>query len=686
MIGLPNFNFKPVITPFVKAPVEALNNTVNTLNQNYDTSLDNLSKLRQAQAALQAAPFDKDRELLENTISTFNDRYGEISERPDLENATVLTKRLLSDFSEKAIPIAQRNKQIKEELDKIKANPNIKDKERAINAFKLQENLNPTLQEIDGSIINNFDASQSSFLYTPQVNLNEIVNSALQGVKEGRISLSPRLVDLKNQNGETVGELIQSGRIDELEEDQVRAIALNALDSNQDVQNFKERERRFGELGQLAQESEITDGVAGLEDNFTNQFDAALEFAREKFPFKRTDLNYSQFKTNDPNDGSGGKNNPIDSISNTRSLGTSVGNESIISPKELKGNISIIQEKIKNGEGTPYDVAELNRLARINEITLVKTNEILGDTFSSEEKELLSNYSNITDLQISKALAPLDLDGNIKGELASMNITPYQNDIDQVRTLRNRVSKEQQEQLKNLYKINSVEPEIIDYNDTKTTGFEKSSVEAINNKVISNIGNYHIITQDGQSLEDLMSELSEEEKERITDLSSSNGSISEIGSNVNIFGQTSVPIKDGTVGLVAKIGGKYSSVLGKQVYLVPRNGYDSNIFRYVMERKAINPKDPKNRVEQIISTELPVDVANRLESSFQGYIKHLPNIYNEGESNKITFDSRMPTIEYKKQDGYFVYKFIDVDGSESEESKATNFKDIRQQYYLNLDN
>jgi hypothetical protein len=279
-MALPDFNFQPIINPYTPLPTRELGSTVSLLKDNYDLTLDNLSKYEQAKGAIQSAPFDVDRELLNETLSNFDKNFNTIKDAEDYENKLTQSKKLLGKFTGEIQPIIQRKKDYDNIINSIISNPNITDKDRAINYVKRLESLQPSLSKTeDGYLVNQFDPSKFSNVFIPEVNVREILDKAISGAKADVKTLPPSIRNLKNREGQTVGNLLQSGSIQSLTPEQIRAIALNAIESDKDIQALKIREQSFSDVG--------------LGNNFENYLNAATDYVANKYGYTAEDLRYS---------------------------------------------------------------------------------------------------------------------------------------------------------------------------------------------------------------------------------------------------------------------------------------------------------------------------------------------------------------------------------------------------------
>lgn len=187
MARLPQIDFKPVIQPYVKPPVEAFGNLVQGLRDDYDEGLEYDSKSQQAIAAARVVnPYDQP--VLDKYNQELISQLEAAREKGDYENSVSSLKKGLSNYVGKITPIMERNQMFDQlKQDAIKANA---DPTRVMNAVFEQERRNPTLKDEDGYVFNQLKPQDFNKYIAPQIDLPTEYGKVAQMVQDEIIQSS----------------------------------------------------------------------------------------------------------------------------------------------------------------------------------------------------------------------------------------------------------------------------------------------------------------------------------------------------------------------------------------------------------------------------------------------------------------------------------------------------------------
>ena len=163
-MALPKFNFQPIVAPFTPLATKEYGETVNVLNQNYDSALENFTKSEQALAALQAAGYKGDQEEMQRIKEEYDTLIKNAHSKGDYENQLSASKKLASKLGTQIIPLAQRKQRYDADITNYYTNKDIIDKERNVRAYTRLEERDQTLKNINGQLVDTYDPARKAFL------------------------------------------------------------------------------------------------------------------------------------------------------------------------------------------------------------------------------------------------------------------------------------------------------------------------------------------------------------------------------------------------------------------------------------------------------------------------------------------------------------------------------------------
>ena len=688
MALVPEFNFQPFITPVRRLPLEQLNTTLGELQTRFETASNNLTEYERANAALESAPTAADQEYMAGIKDEFNRRFQDISGREDLENALFDTQRLNSNFNAKAIPILQRKEQFNEQVKNIRESGAIKNKGAAQQA--LQGYFGQTLEfDEAGNPINRYNPNDLTFLgieeVDPQANLDKFTSNIIADIH----SWAPRMVDVKD--APELIKAIRQGKVKEIDEKRLNAIIDNAIMGDQGIQNLIAKDDAYEEL--------TGERLLGSEQ----QIEAAREAIYNKLDYKQTDLRYSTLDLTPKGDG-GGKKTPAQ-ISNTYAWPDGLSTQPVYtSPTDLNNAIGQL-EKQKNdaaeGKAIPLTVLEETNLQRYQATKAIadrRTAEVLkGTDFTDEERATLAESAQYTDDEIAKELASANLvianskglrpddPGLVAARNKNLKFSAFKN-------VRDRVDENTTKELQDIYQVPSFTPEVIVMNDAKVETGDKTYFGEVKRKVQNDWKNYEWVDQHGVPIEEIIANMTEAEKEKIPEISDSKSFIESVTPELSINGMTKFPIHKGSQAYTGNLSTKYSSIFGKQVYIVPKMGMRrSGELNRAYEAGAINPDQPENIMltnVNKLSKVVPEPEMQAAMEYFQGMMQWTPQQLQENSkingrttSEVVTPIRGLPSIEYMSNGNVIEYVFKNPDGTRSEPRQAVDFIQITEDYF-----
>jgi hypothetical protein len=300
-MALPKFNFQPIVAPFTPLATKEFGETVNVLNQNYDSALENFTKSEQALAALQAAGYKGDQEEMQRIKEEYNSLIANAHSKGDYENQLSASKKLASKLGTQIIPLAQRKQDYDNLVQNINSNNQIKDKRKAHAAIIAEEELNPTLQKINGQTVNIFDPARYNYINTSEPNVSEIITRYASMVKSSKTGGLGQLRDIKNSNKDIVYQTLASKTTETLTAKEIEDAVKLLIEGDNDLQAYKQKSARYGELGKL------TGNEKELYDDYDIRLNTAITGAGLAFQINNTDWSEQSLgKIDNSSSGGGG--------------------------------------------------------------------------------------------------------------------------------------------------------------------------------------------------------------------------------------------------------------------------------------------------------------------------------------------------------------------------------------------
>lgn len=273
-MGGGQFEFDPIIAPFTPLPTETFGNTTNVLNKNYDTALDDLSKSEQMLASLQAAGYDGDQKELQRIKSEFLNEFQNIHSKGDYENQFSSTKKLASKLGSQVIPISQRKQQYDADITTAYTNRDILDKDKYVKGYTALEKKLPSLQNINGQLINTYDPSRKAFLDIKDVNLYERMKGLLAG-HDNSVSNFNTIKELKDSQGNPLLQTLRNTSIEQWKKEDIDKLANEIASGDAEIQAYKNKLDQLQQLGEevgdedlagVSFKDELVAAISGVSD------------------------------------------------------------------------------------------------------------------------------------------------------------------------------------------------------------------------------------------------------------------------------------------------------------------------------------------------------------------------------------------------------------------------------------
>ncbi len=706
-MALPRLNFQPIVNPYTPLPIEELNTAIQSKRKDYEEGLELDSRARQAIATIKATDYDKP--YLEEANLKLQQSLAQAKEKGDYENQKLYIQKALGEYTSKALPVQQREQEYKEFATLLH---NSKGDLRVLDAIKREQAQNPTISEKDGYIFNNQNLLRDYGKYvTPDPNVIATLSAAAKTV-EGNIKSfigTDKLPSTDKQVSNNQIQLLVQGQKRWVDKEKVRALLTETMkgtdiDKYYETQKFilrsEEEERREKEnilLGLSPEEAKIKakqEAETFAETEIEKQKTAAIESVSsaigdsDESTARQVVKSYSQLKTDDEDNesaktktGNGGENLGLYNIYGFgNSLNTSEGIKTV---SDLNKGVKNIENSLSK-TNDPIEQQILNiRLKRYNNI---KTNLEKSTQKLVEDNILTQDELSIYNENIGKSLTDLGKELRLyENQIVRPNldketykyfetqIIDLSNIIGIKRKVGNTFDSEIQKRFSE--KLSFV-PKTIAFHESKNPSTDKTTAQEVTNLITSDLNSYDIITQDGTPLNELINKMTEKDKERLTELTSSSGSISDLETKLNINRVTDTPIKDGIPALVGKVSTKYADLVGGQdIYFIPKQGYGSNVFNMISGRGVTN--DTRNSTFKTLSA--LGDAAPIVEKQFNELIKYKPSDLEEGEGITIQPYVGFPIISFHKSGNKFKYQFKYND--KVKEGSVSDFLEIRDDYY-----
>lgn len=547
---VPEFEFIPVVNPYVGAPIEEFGDTVNKLGERYDTAIIEEGKLQSALNAIQNAPFDGDREMLNKLKSDFLEKRKAREEAGDYENQLVNVRRDAIDFTNRSQPIMQQQEAWSSFVNDINNRDDIADKSFFINEAKKGQGLQ--YDEETEAITNKFVAPSLA----GDVDPFDIMNKAASGIKEQLLELGyiPK-----------VDEYGQVKYLDKVTNKYVDPKVVNnlaevALESNPKFKAWLQREVQYG------RGEEALNIVNNAKDSIIKK--------------------YSYVKQITSRVGEPGYNAKSSSGSGFYGVGSSIPliNEDIFTTS-LDNQILELDEQLKN---VPDGSNEKSRLL-INKELRLNLKDRIGDANNLNDAKLLSNYSNKTDKEIKEIV------DKIKMRLVNSQIIMSQIGETDQRKKEINVLRKKLERINRVRQLRKKDYKILEKNGIFNSSYapsvytfsnpESETAEALTNFVNNAYQQFDYINQSGESLETLIDELTKKDKQYLKDVIGKDvTNLSDIMPFLKVIGVTKEPmIGKNQMAVYTTLGSKFRNIFGEKIYAIPRVGVQSGVFDKVAD-------------------------------------------------------------------------------------------------------
>jgi hypothetical protein len=590
MARIQGFNFQPIVAPFTSLPVEQFGATTGLLNQRYDQSLDLLSKHELAQSSIKAVQNGYDNELLNEINGEFNLQFDGVKQKGDYENQLSKLKLLTGDYLSKVAPIQQKYTEYDKLVQQIYADKNIINKDQAVQALRLKDSSKPSLiRDDNGRVYNNFDTNEFSFIYNPEVNLQERALSIASKMKAQIFESFPQLNQIKDKDGllldknTPLANILETITTQNLGADKIRATLKLAFEGDPEIQAHLQKLEEYEKLG--------VEGVS--KDQFINQaIEAAVMSQAQNNVTRTTQILNTVF---DKNKGGSGEENPVDVDNNVSFLGESISVDNVKSIKELNTLLNETNDQLKNDVNNPYLSLNKSRLQYIKG----EDSEIID--FVKQDKTLDS-----TDKQILDKLKKYQLEDVKKsfGFFAGTFASKEENEkIEQIRQdLFNDLSLPDRRKVTNIISLlenkqeqifkertdelsKSAAPEVMMFNDPKLKE-GKTVREKITQKVLTpTLDAYTIYGSDGKKLNEQILQKIEKNKEFLKENLKGNPTANQTVPNFEVVGLTRSPLPNtNQLGIVVNLSAEFQPLFGgtKQIYLQP-NSTDNTIINEIVK-------------------------------------------------------------------------------------------------------
>ena len=681
MARLPKVNFQPVVNPYVALPTQELGLATQVLRKDYEDALAQTNQARQALGTVQA--YDpRDQQMLDAANEELLNTINAVQESGDYERQKSLISREFGKYQGLVQPIMQKNQQINELRDyalKVGADPN-----RVVNAALSQDN---SIVQDNGIYYNRFRPQDYEKFIAPPVNITQELSKYKNLFNKHISSTDPtetvESISLGN-DGTTYILRTNKGQVEEIPISEVNDV-LDAAMQDESIQRYINAEKELTKAEKY--QEYLSQDYSPEEAEQLAEIDAKQRgrdiISQSKDPIAKAISYRNQLEDEstrilgtieDETD-----INPEESGSGigVKRQGTSVNvSDNISNMSDLNSSIETIDKAIQDRNTSPEEKVILGikkqRLEKTKSYINNQLPEIFKDSsFTQDEQDLLLKFGDQSDEEITN-----DIQGYRdileQPNLEQSQYNYYTNLISEkskLRDLRNRLSSEQSKKVKELFNINSITPEIKQLGFSKNKDSNMTTREELKNYISDDIESYNIILQDGRTLEEAMQEMSEEEKERIEDISESKGTMESIFGELSIDGYTSVPV-GGNVAITGKLSTKYNELFGTDVYIVPKLGNDSGLYSEIANETGDSVMKGLSKLGS---------AANFTEKYFQELILTNPKIIDEPDT--LEFSKTLPKVNYTSTtDGRIAYKIISPDGQTSSLKKG-NFIDIRNDYY-----
>lgn len=675
MARLPKVNFQPVVNPYVALPTQELGLATQVLRKDYEDALTQTNQARQALGTVQA--YDpRDQEMLDAANEELLNTINTIQESGDYERQKSLISREFGKYQGLVQPIMQKNQQINELRDyalKVGADPN-----RVVNAALSQDN---SIVQDNGIYYNRFRPQDYEKFIAPPVNITQELSKYKNLFNRHISSTDPtetvESISLGN-DGTTYILRTNKGQVEEIPISEVNGV-LDAAMQDESIQRYINAEKELTKAEKY--QEYLSQDYSPEEAEQLAEIDAEQRgrdiISQSKDPIAKAISYRNQLQDESVRVLGTMKNetdvNPKESGSgiNIKRQGTSVNvSDNIFNMSDLNNSLETINKKLNDPNTSLEDQTILtikkDRLEKTQSYIIQQLPELFKNNpnFSNEEKDIILKYSQLTNEEITDQYEKaLNREGNLENSIVK------EKEITEWFDLQNSVSKELSKKIKELFNINSITPEIkqLGFNKNKSTGL--TTREELKNYIFDDIESYNIILQDGRTLEEAIQNLSEEEKKRIEDISSSKGDIGSIFGELSIDGYTSIPV-GGNVAITGKLSTKYNKLFGTDVYITPKLGTDSGLYSKLASETNDNVLQGINKLGSI---------SNFTEKYFQELLLTNPQIIDD--NNEIVFSESLPKINYSKKGRGITYSFTLPDGRILESNGTKSFIDLRDDFY-----
>ena len=657
---LPEFEFRSIVGPYAPSPTKELGAATQALRADYEGAIENQSKLAQAKASMRAAtPYDQ--EVLNTINSGVDEQLAGLTEREDLENTLSQSKKLLSDYTTQITPIAQRTQQF-DELSTQVMQRDPQNAGRIMAAVQAIES-NPETSTLrvnpqTGTYANTLNPSSYANLMAPTVNLSEKLNRALAGVKANSGTYAPTIAQMTGRTESEVIDLIKTTSWEEMPDDVIEAMATSYLEGDSEAQAYRQREETIASID------------PELGNNYEAELDEAIKFATGKYGYKKTKSNYSQLNTGSSSTTRGGKSSIPTLNTYGVTTGLSTGGTSI---KDLRASKKELDKKAKDGTLTSAESVSHLAMQKLDEELHGEkgaVNKIAKDNgWTAGDIELyMDNLDRSNEDVDTKAAEYILLYNNTRD--FTLNPDPKQRDAVRLKELREQVDNFAQKEFGSF--INpSYENAVVD--------FSAEGADEITRRLSLALHNYEMVIQnkDGSTIkyQDYINSLSREEKEKIEKEFETKPTSESLKQMLTATGVTTNSLLGfDTPAIRGKFTEKYNDILGEEVYFVPKNKYDSELFTFVDQYLAKDARTDGFRARNSFGNS-----GLEIESQFNAMRQFEPEAF---KGKKFNISSPLLDMQIESDGQAYIATMTAPDGS-TKKVRATTPSALSNLYFVN---